>query len=271
MVTEPQTLVDVQGRSDHRQIPINQVGINQLRYPISVLDRSNEVQHTQAHVTMSVNLPQHFKGTHMSRFLEVLSKHSKDMSVQALPTVLKELQTYLESESARIVLEFPYFVEKTAPVSGSKALMDYECSFTGEYDGKVSDIVIGVKVPVTSLCPCSKEISDYGAHNQRGVVDIKVRTQHAENEPPKLIWLEEIIQKAEDSASAPLYPLLKRTDERHVTMQAYDNPVFVEDLVRNVAMRLQDDERIQWFTVEVTNYESIHNHNAFALVEWTRS
>jgi GTP cyclohydrolase I len=235
-----------------------------------VVDRSNDVQHTQAHVTMSVNLPQHFKGTHMSRFIEVLNKHSKDMSVQALPTVLKELQEYLESESARIVLEFPYFVEKTAPVSGSKALMDYECSFTGEYDGKTSDIVIGVKVPVTSLCPCSKEISDYGAHNQRGIVDIKVRTLHDENEPPKLIWLEEIIQKAEDSASSPLYPLLKRTDERHVTMQAYDNPVFVEDLVRNVAMRLQNDERIKWFTAEVTNFESIHNHNAFALVEWTR-
>jgi GTP cyclohydrolase I len=262
-------MVDIQSQKDHRQIPINQVGVSDLRYPIIVLDREREKQHTIARLSMSVSLPQEFKGTHMSRFIEILNEHRGEITMRTLPTILRELQAKLHAESARIEVEFPYFLERSAPASGARALMDYECGFVGQVHGSLEDFKLSVKVPVTSVCPCSKAISDYGAHNQRGVIAIDVRSL-SDSAEKHLIWIEELIDIAERSASAPVYPLLKRADERHVTMQAYDHPVFVEDMVRNVAAELQDDARIASFRVHALNHESIHNHSAFACIEWER-
>ena len=262
---------DVQNHSDERGIPLDQVGVTDLRYPIVVLDRQNEKQHTVARLTMSVDLPHHFKGTHMSRFVEVLNEHRGEVTMRTMPALLRELKQKLDAESARVEVAFPYFVEKEAPESKAIGIMDYDCTFAGQANGGEEDFVLGVKVPVTSLCPCSKAISDYGAHNQRGEITIEVRSNRGTDGMPALIWIEELIEIAERSASAPVYPLLKRADERYVTMQAYDNPVFVEDMVRNVAVRLQDDSRVASFRVHAVNHESIHNHGAFASVEWKRS
>lgn len=263
-------MIDIQNELDDRQIDIDQVGVSDLRYPITVLDQAAERQSTVASITMSVNLPHHFKGTHMSRFLEVLNEHRGEVTMRTVPAMLRELKEKLEAESARIEVSFPYFLERSAPVSGATGLMDYECWFHGESNGGADDFVLGVRVPVTSLCPCSKAISDYGAHNQRGNISIEVRSCPDGDGKPSLIWIEELVSVAEKSASAPVYALLKRDDERHVTMQAYDNPVFVEDMVRNVAARLQDDARVEWFRVHAVNHESIHNHGAFAKIEWRR-
>ena len=261
---------DVQSRLDTREIPIDRVGVCDLKYPIIVMDRENRQQSTTARLSLSVNLPREFKGTHMSRFIEVLNSHRGEITMRTLPTILRELKERLDAESAHIEVHFPYFLERSAPVSGARALMDYECAFTGEMNGGTSDFVLGVRVPVTSLCPCSKAISEYGAHNQRGYVTVEVRSRPGEGTTPELVWIEELVEYAESSASAPLYPLLKREDERHVTMQAYDKPAFVEDVVRDVAIRLKSDERIVWFKVHALNQESIHNHNAFAQIEWSR-
>lgn len=261
---------DVQSRPDERRFAIDQVGVSNLRYPIVVLDRAQERQQTVASFTMSVDLPHHFKGTHMSRFIEVLNAHRGEVTMRTLPAMLAELKERLAAERARVVVRFPYFLERRAPVTGACGLMDYECTFLGELNGGAAAFQLGVRVPVTSLCPCSKEISDYGAHNQRGAVTVEVRTLPEDGGSPRFVWIEELVDVAEASASAPLYPLLKRPDERHVTMQAYDNPVFVEDLVRNVATRLRDDDRVAWFRVHAVNKESIHNHDAFAMIEWDR-
>lgn len=261
---------DVQSLPDDREIPIDEAGVTDLTYPIVVMDRASKTQHTVARLTMSVSLPHHFKGTHMSRFLEVLERHRGEITMRTLPSLLHELKSKLEAESARVEVRFPYFVEKAAPVTGATGLMDYDCSFTGASNGGADDFMLGVRIPVTSLCPCSKEISDYGAHNQRGYITVEVRTRSASDGRPELVWIEELVAAAEASASAPVYPLLKRPDERHVTMQAYDNPVFVEDMVRGVAQRLIADDRINWFRVHAINQESIHNHNAFASVSWSR-
>lgn len=264
-------MIDVQSRADQRGIALDRVGVTDLRYPIVVLDRAREKQSTTARVTMSVSLPHHFKGTHMSRFIEVLNEHRGEVTMRTLPKMLGELRSRLEADSARVELHFTYFLERAAPASGARGLMDYECSFVGEATANKQDFALGVKVPVTSLCPCSKEISDYGAHNQRGVISIDVRSAPApDTREPALIWIEELVEVAEKSASAPVYPLLKRSDERHVTMQAYENPVFVEDMVRNVAGTLREDPRVAWFAVQAVNYESIHNHSAFASVQWER-
>jgi GTP cyclohydrolase I len=261
---------DVQSLSDTREIPIDRVGVCDLKYPIIVMDRENRNQSTTARLSLSVNLPREFKGTHMSRFIEILNAHRGEITMRTLPTILQKLKNRLDAQSAHIEVQFPYFLERSAPVSGARALMDYECVFTGEMNGATSDFVLGVRIPVTSLCPCSKAISEYGAHNQRGYVTVEVRSRPSEGAMPELVWIEELVEYAEGSASAPLYPLLKREDERHVTMQAYDNPAFVEDVVRDVAIRLQSDERIVWFRVHALNQESIHNHNAFAQIEWSR-
>jgi GTP cyclohydrolase I len=263
-------MYDVQNHRDDRQIPIDKVGVCDLQYPIVVLDRKNQQQATTARLSMSVDLPHEFKGTHMSRFIEVLNTHRGEVTMRTLPLILSELKTRLDAKSAHMEAVFPYFVEKRAPVSGAAALMDYECKFVGEANGSKEDFILSVRVPVTSLCPCSKAISDYGAHNQRGHVTIEVRSHRTAEGPPALIWIEELIGVAEAAASAPVYPLLKRQDERHVTMQAYDNPVFVEDLVRNVAISLQADPRVAWFRVHALNFESIHNHSAFAQITWLR-
>ncbi len=264
-------LVDIQKTPDVRGIEIDQVGVCDLAYPIVVLDRENQQQHAAAKISMSVNLPHHFKGTHMSRFLQVLARHQGEVTMRTLPAILHELKSRLDAEAAHIEVEFTYFLLRTAPVSKLKAPMDYRCTFIGESNGTADDFILRVSVPVSTLCPCSKMISDYGAHNQRGYVTISVRMQRDAAQEWQMIWIEELIEIAEKSASAPIYPLLKRTDERFVTMQAYDNPVFVEDVVRNVAGYLRDDSRIAWFEVRAVNHESIHNHSAFAVVTMDRT
>ncbi len=262
---------DVQNHPDGRRIALDRVGVADLRYPIVVLDRDHQKQHTVAVLSMSVNLPHEFKGTHMSRFIEILNRHRGEITMRTLPALLRELRAKLNAESAHVEARFPYFIERKAPVSGAAALMDYECSFNAVTNGATDNFVFGVRVPVTSLCPCSKAISDYGAHNQRGYITILVRTARDGQGNYRMVWFEELIDIGERSASAPVYPLLKRADERHVTMQAFDNPVFVEDMVRNVTTALQSDERIDWFSVYALNHESIHNHGAFASVQWERS
>lgn len=264
------TMHDIQSEEDDRCIRIDKVGVNGLRYPITVLDRDHETQHTIASLTLSVSVPHNFKGTHMSRFIEILNEHRGEVTMRTLPDILHTMKDRLQAESAHVEVRFPYFVERSAPVSGARAMVDYECHFSGNSNGQSDDFVVGVRVPVTSLCPCSKAISDYGAHNQRGEIAIDVRSLPSDNGTPVIIWIEELIEIAESCASAPVYALLKRADERHVTMQAYDNPVFVEDMARNVAVKLQADSRVSWFQVDVVNQESIHNHNAFASLQWSR-
>jgi len=261
---------DVQNHRDGRNIALDHAGVSDLRYPIVVLDRDNQVQHTIANISMSVGLPEEFKGTHMSRFIEVLNEHRGELTLRTLPVLLLDLRRRLHAKSARVEVVFPYFIERVAPVSGAKALMDYECSFLGESLNGTDDFVLGVKVPVTSLCPCSKAISDYGAHNQRGYITIQTRASKLSDGSSAFVWIEELVAIAEEAASAPVYPLLKRPDERHVTMQAYDHPVFVEDMVREVALNLQRDPRVAWFHIRAVNQESIHNHSAFAQIAWTR-
>ena len=261
---------DIQSLRDDRNVALDQVGVTDLSYPITVYDRAKKEQKTIARFTMSVSLPHHFKGTHMSRFIEVIEAHQGLVTMKTLPGILRELKRKLAAERARIEVKFPYFMERSAPVTKAKGLMDYECSFAGEVNGGDDDFVVGVRVPVTSLCPCSKAISKYGAHNQRGLITIQVRSAKGKKGQRKIIWIEELVDVAERSASAPVYPLLKRADERYVTMQAYDNPVFVEDIVRNVAVELQKDRRVGWFSVEAVNMESIHNHSAFARTAWKR-
>ena len=262
-----QHILDIQNLKDERGLEIDRVGVCDLRYPITVLDRKNEKQNTIANISMSVNLPHDFKGTHMSRFITVLNHHRCEVTIRTLPKILNELKKELDAKSAHLEVSFPYIIEKAAPVSGEIGLMDYDCSFEAESSDDRHNFILNVSIPVTSLCPCSKAISDHGAHNQRGIVQIGIRTRKKASGEKELIWIEELIDIAEQSASAPIFPLLKREDERFVTMQAYDNPVFVEDIVRNVAILLNSDKRVSWYRVKATNYESIHNHSAFAIIE----
>jgi GTP cyclohydrolase I len=251
---------DVQGSADTRRLAIDKVGIKSLRHPIRVSERGGGVQHTIANFNMYVGLPHHFKGTHMSRFVEILNAHEREISVETFKVVLEEMVERLEAESGIIEMTFPYFVNKSAPVSGVQSLMDYEVTFTGEIREGRKHFTMKVVVPVTSLCPCSKKISDYGAHNQRSHITITARTRG-------FVWIEDLVDYAEKNASCELYGLLKRPDEKYVTERAYDNPKFVEDLVRDVAATLNGDERIEWYVIESENFESIHNHSAYALIE----
>jgi GTP cyclohydrolase I len=250
---------DKQSERDTRGIPINKVGIKGLRYPIVVADLANRSQDTVATINMYVDLPHHFKGTHMSRFIEIINQHGRMIHVENIPDIVREMRQKMDAEQAHLEIEFPYFMEKKAPVTGAKGLVDYAGFFHANLKGKVLDFAYGVVVPVTTLCPCSKAISARGAHNQRGMVRVEVRTK-------KTVWLEELIQIAEKSASSELYSLLKRKDEKYVTERAFDHPVFVEDLVRNMAVLLKKDKRILWYMVEAENHESIHHHNAYAQV-----
>jgi GTP cyclohydrolase I len=261
------TLEDVQASPDSRGVPLDEVGVRGLRHPIVVLDREREKQETIAEVAMSVSLPEHVKGTHLSRFVEVLGEHAGEVTMRTIPSILAALRRRLGAGRARIEVCFPYFIERVAPVTSARALMDYQCQFTGEADDSSNRFTLTVRVPVTSVCPCSKAISDYGAHNQRGSITISVQADLDPDGEPQLVWIEELVELAERSASAPVFPLLKRADERHVTMLAYDNPVFVEDMVRAVAHGLRADPRVTWFAIEAVNDESIHNHAAFARVE----
>ena len=255
---------DVQNSYDDRQIAIQKVGIRGIRYPITVLDRQNKSQHTTARVHMYVDLPHHFKGTHMSRFVEILNEHHGRISVREIDGILEAMLERFDCRTAHLELRFPYFVEKVSEVSREKSLMDYECAFLvsaeRKYGGTVHDLVVEAGVPVSMVCPCSKEISDRGAHNQRSVITIKTRSSG-------LVWLEELIEIAESSASSPVFSLLKREDEKWITEHAYDRPRFAEDAVRIVAAQLEKDDRITWYEVHSENQESIHNHNAYALVE----
>jgi len=252
---------DVQSRVDTRQIPINRVGVKEILHPVRVKDRSGGEQHTVANFNMYVYLPHNFKGTHMSRFLEILHSHEREISVDSFMDILRQMTERLESEAGHIEMKFPYFVNKTAPVSGVRSLLDYQATLIGEVKrGGATDLWVKVVVPVTSLCPCSKKISAYGAHNQRSHVTIKARIASH-------VWIEELIDFAEKEASCELFGILKRPDEKWVTERAYDNPKFVEDMVRDVAVRLNNDERIREYVVESENFESIHNHSAYALIE----
>jgi len=260
------TMKDVQNSRDRRRIPIQKVGVKGLRYPIRLLDRRNKSQDTIAIVDMSVDLPHNFKGTHMSRFIEVLNMHHGRISPRHMKDILLAIKKKLACDSAHLEIRFPYFMEKKAPVSGASSLVSYDCAMLASLkkSGRSDklDLIIEAGVPVTMLCPCSKEISKHGAHNQRSIITIKVRSR-------KLVWLEELIDIAEKSASSPVYSLLKREDEKAVTEMAYENPKFAEDAVRSVAVLLRKDSRIIWYQVESDNQESIHNHNAYAMVEGT--
>ena len=259
-------LEDVHRKGSDRRIALNLVGISDIQYPVIIKDRGSYKQNTVAKLSLGVDLPEEVKGAHMSRFVEILGAHRGEIGIMELPKMLNIVREKLDADRAQIQIAFPYFLERVAPVSGASALMDYECSFSGEMDQYGSEFTVGVRVPVASLCPCSKAISDYGAHNQRGYVSIEVKSIHLEDE----IWLADLIEVAESSASAPVYPILKRPDERHVTMQAYENPAFVEDIVREAAWQLSQDGRVLWFRVTTVNHESIHNHNVFGSVEWHR-
>jgi GTP cyclohydrolase IB len=250
---------DVQNRADTRQIPINRVGIKDITHPVRVRDRSTGEQHTVAQLNMYVNLPHNFKGTHMSRFIEVLHGE-REISVEGFRAMLEEMTLRLEAEAGHIEMSFPFFVMKKAPVSGVESLMDYRVTLIGERRDGATSLWVRVVVPVTSLCPCSKKISEYGAHNQRSHVTIKAKLREH-------VWIEELIDIAESEASCELYGILKRPDEKYVTERAYDNPKFVEDMVRDVAVRLNVEDRIAAYVVESENFESIHNHSAYALIE----
>lgn len=263
-------LADVQASWDGRNMPVDEVGIAGIRYPVAVADREHGKQDTVAEVSMSVDLPAGVKGAHLSRFVEVLHETAGEITLQAVPAILEATQVRLGASSARLKVSFPFFLRRTAPVTGTAALMDYQCWLEGQANSTGSLVTLGVRVPVTSVCPCSKAISDYGAHNQRSAITIEV-SPHDEDGQPVGIWAEELIEAAEAAASSPVFPVLKRPDERHVTMRAHDHPVFVEDMARAVAEALSHDERIAWFAVEAASEESIHNHAAFARIQSTAS
>ena len=256
-------LPDHAAEYDVRGLPIDRVGIKDLRYPVQILDRSHGMQSTVANMGLYVALPHHFKGTHMSRFVEILNEVRGELTFRTMPGILEAIQRRLEADDAWLEMDFPYFMSKRAPVSGAESLMEYHGRFVGHRVGSQADYTLGVTVPVKSLCPCSKAVSDYGAHNQRSLVSVDVRADD-------FVWLEDLIEAVEGCASAPLYALLKREDEKFVTEQAYDNPKFVEDLVRDCVIALRALPGVRWLHVSAANQESIHNHAAYAEIEWTR-
>ena len=259
-MSESKSIPDVQSAQDSREIPIDKVGIKAIKHPVRIKERSGGEQPTIAEFNMYVNLPHNVKGTHMSRFVQILNEHEREISVDTFRTMLGEMTNRLEAQSGHIEMRFPYFINKTAPVSGVKSLMDYDVTFSGEIHAGKPTTHVKVIVPVASLCPCSKKISARGAHNQRSHITINARLK-------KFIWIEELIELVENEASCELYALLKRPDEKHVTERAYDNPKFVEDTVRDIAAHLNAEERISAYTLECENFESIHNHSAYASIE----
>jgi GTP cyclohydrolase IB len=250
---------DIQSSPDTRQIPIDKVGVKGLRYPIRVKDRQKGYQHTVGLFDLFVSLPHLFKGTHMSRFIEVLNEFRGEISMEKFQEILEKTKAKLQAQSAHMNVEFPYFIDKMAPVTGTPGLMSYTCFMRGALADRF-DLIVGVEVPVTTVCPCSKEISEYGAHNQRGLVRVQLRFK-------KFFWIEEIIEIVESSVSSEVYSLLKRPDEKFVTEKAYDNPMFVEDVVRSALSRLREKNNFPWYRIEAETFESIHNHSAYALIE----
>jgi GTP cyclohydrolase I len=257
---KPALMTDKQSERDHRRLRIDKVGVRGLRFPIQIRDKERTLQNTIATIGMYVDLPQEFKGTHMSRFIEVLNSHGHVVHVENITGILRAMQSKLKAAAAHLEMEFPFFLVKKAPVSGMESVMNYTARFDAAANGKEIDFVLTVAVGVTTLCPCSKAISLHGAHNQRGLVTVQVRSRTA-------IWIEDLIALVESSASSELYSLLKRQDEKAVTERAYENPVFVEDLVRNAALKLNAHPDVTWYKVEAENHESIHNHNAYACIE----
>jgi GTP cyclohydrolase IB len=254
-------MIDVQNRMDYRNIKIDKVGVKDIRYPITVMDRNSGVQHTVASINMYVNLPREFKGTHMSRFIEILNEFHGNLDIREFSNVLELMQERLQAETANVEISFPYFIKKASPVTETCGLMEYGCRICGSLDRKTGyDLVVEVNVPISTVCPCSKEISTHGAHNQRGMVRLAVRFK-------RFVWIEDLVRLVEGAASCEVYSILKRPDEKYVTEIAYENPKFVEDVVRDVAKELKGDANILWFMVDVENFESIHNHSAYACIE----
>ncbi|MCC6580864.1 MAG: GTP cyclohydrolase I FolE2 [Phycisphaeraceae bacterium] len=254
---------DVQASRDHRRVAIDKVGVKDITYPISLnCPATGGVQHTVAQVNMYVGLPHYQKGTHMSRFLEVLNRHHETVRSDQIMQICRDMKDRLEAEEAHLELHFPYFIHKQAPVTNSHGMLDIKVTFEAACSATTQDFVMGIRVPATSLCPCSKEISAYGAHNQRCEIEARVRFM-----PGKMMWIEQLFEIVERSASAPVFAVLKRPDEKWVTEVAYDNPKFVEDIVRDLALQLEADDRVGWYQINSENYESIHNHNAYAFIE----
>ncbi len=255
-------MADVQNMSDHRNIEIDKVGVKGVKYPIVVRDKMNGFQHTVATIDMYVNLPHNYKGTHMSRFVEILHSNQSMINMKNFPNILREMKDKLNAESTHLEVRFPYFLKKEAPISKTQSYLEYMAGFHGTMDdsGTMREFVVSVSVPINTLCPCSKEISEHGAHNQRGVarVDVKFRN---------FFWIEDLIARIEECASSGIYSILKREDEKYVTERSFENPKFVEDVVRDIAEVLSMDENITWFAVEAENFESIHNHSAYAYLE----
>lgn len=256
-------LPDIQGSPDHRDVAINQVGVRGLRYPLCLIDATGEMHATVASVTMTVGLPPTVKGTHMSRFVEIMEAQATPLSLIDMKALFNRMRNRLDAQSGRVEFEFPYFIRKQAPVSGVTSLIDIDAAITlSGNSNEQTDVTLKVVVPVTSLCPCSKEISEYGAHNQRSHITIQA-TLRSDAE----LNLEDLVRMAEEEASCEVFGLLKRPDEKWVTERAYDNPKFVEDLVRDIALRLKSESRITHWSVSSENFESIHNHSAYALIE----
>ncbi len=258
-VFDASCMKDVQSEPDHRNVAINKVGIKNLRYPVTVLDRDKGQQYTVAAINMYVDLPHECKGTHMSRFVELLHLFRPKLSLKTFSDILTQMKSHLDARSAHIEVTFPFFMEKQAPVSQSIGLMDYTCRLVGSINSSKVDLVSEVRVPISSVCPCSREISVHGAHNQRGMVHLRTRFK-------RFIWIEDMIELVERTASCDVYSVLKRADEKYVTERGFSNPKFVEDIVRDIAVELKKDKNITWFDVSVENFESIHNHNAYAYI-----
>ncbi len=252
-------LRDIQNQRDARRVTVDKVGVKGIRYPIILEDRAQKTQHTIATLNIYVQLPHSKRGTHMSRFIEILNRFHENNLISQLPQFLTEIKYSLKAAAAYVDISFPFFIRKQAPVSKITSLLCYDCHFHASLN-EIYNLIIGVDVPVTTLCPCSKELSECGAHNQRSIISIKVRYDG-------FVWLEELIDWAEESCSCEIYPLLKRSDEKYVTEKAYRNPMFVEDIVRDLTLKINKDERITWFYVESENFESIHNHSAYAMTQ----
>ncbi len=254
-------MIDVQGLPDERRIALSKVGIKGLKHPVTVLDKAKGRQHVSAEVSLFADLPHHFKGTHMSRFIEVFNQHRDDLSMPRFLEMLDEIKAALEADTAYAEIRFPYFIEKAAPVSGQRSMMCYQCSYSGRVGASEKSFSVGVEVPVATVCPCSLAISEVGAHNQRGIVK-------AELWLGPFFWIEDIIALIEESASSDVYTLVKREDEKHITERAFRNPRFVEDLVREAYGRILALGSFPRFTVEAENFESIHNHSAYARADY---
>jgi GTP cyclohydrolase I len=256
-------MIDLQNMADHRDIPLAKVGIKGLEYPIRFPDKTQGSQQSIARVDLSASLSPELKGTHMSRFIEVLHRYREDLSMDRFLEMLGFLRADLDAESAFGSMTFPYFMEKQAPVSGLPGMMSYTCRYEGRVSAAGKRLAVSVSVPLTTVCPCSKAISDRGAHNQRGLLKVEL-------ELGPVFWIEDMIRLVEGAASSPVYALLKREDEKFITEQGYDTPKFVEDLVRDVYIEIRAFRDFPRFTVEAESFESIHNHSAFAYAEYDR-